>query len=174
MPKRQEPFSLPNTRKPVAAKPAAPTLTEEQIHIQVMDWWGLACHGFKVDIRLLMHTPNGGKRGIRQAVRFKRMGVRAGWPDLFLSVPRECVLVEGVGPKSTCRAAAWHGLFVEMKKPGGRLEPSQREIHALLTAQGYAVMVAWSFDEAVTYISNYLTTGNAFAKPADGGKGGKW
>lgn len=167
MPKRQEPFSLPNARRPAKLPTAAPTQSEDSIQIQVMDWWGLACHGFRVDIRLLMHTPNGSRRSPRQGAQLKRMGMRAGWPDLFLAVPRPGAYVNAV-------PVMWHGLFIEMKKPGGRLEPSQREIHPLLTAQGYAVMVAWSFDEAVTYISNYLTSGNAFAKPADGGKGGKW
>lgn len=172
MPKRQDPFSLPNARRPAKLPTAAPVQSEDSIHIQVMDWWGLACHGFKVDIRLLMHTPNGGKRGIRQAVRFKRMGVRAGWPDLFLATPRTYAHINAVPVK-------WHGLFVELKRKGGHLEPTQREIHALLTAQGYAVMVAWSFDEAVTYISNYLTSGDAFAgktpdAPGKSGKGGAW
>lgn len=137
--------SQPVSLKDLAAQQAAGQ-SEDTIQIRVMGWWARTCAGFNVDERLLQHTPNGGKRGKREGARFKAMGVRAGWPDLFLAVPQ----------------AHWHGLFVELKKATGRLEPSQRELHPVLKAEGYAVMVAWSYEEAVTYITNYLTTGEAF------------
>ena len=33
------------------------------------------------------HVPNGGKRGIKEAVNFKRMGVTPGVPDLVMMLP---------------------------------------------------------------------------------------
>ncbi|OAV75921.1 VRR-NUC domain protein [Bacteroidales bacterium Barb7] len=38
--------------------------------------------------KLLHHSPNGGKRNATEAVRFKRMGVRAGFPDVILLLPK--------------------------------------------------------------------------------------
>jgi hypothetical protein len=52
-----------------------------------------------------------------------------------------------------------------MKSSEGRIEPSQRELMQLLEAQGYAVTVAWNFDEAVGAITRYLKSGNPLLKP---------
>ena len=40
------------------------------------------------DLELLYHVPNGGSRNKAEASKLKRMGVRAGVPDLVLPVPR--------------------------------------------------------------------------------------
>lgn len=50
---------------------------------------------------LVAHVPNGGKRSIAQAARFKAMGVVAGIPDLIVLVP--------VG----------RAIFFEVKRPAG-------------------------------------------------------
>lgn len=76
------------------------------------------------------------------------MGVRAGWPDLQLAVPR----------------AGKPGLFIELKSPDGRLTDEQKELLPLIEAQGYAVCVAWSFDESVSAIVNYLKHGDPLRK----------
>lgn len=62
------------------------------------------------------HTPNGGKRGRVEAIRFKMIGVEAGIPDyLFL----------------------WGGLYgLEFKKPGGDRSDSQIALHPRLMAAG--------------------------------------
>lgn len=114
----------------------------------VVDWWAFACHGYRLDARLLCHCPNGGKRRPIEAAILKGMGVRSGWPDLQLAIPR----------------ADKHGLYLEMKSPKGRVEPEQKELLALLEAQGYAVCVAWSAEEGISAIVNYLKTGNPLLK----------
>lgn len=121
---------------------------ESRIQKQVVDWWALACHGYRLDARLLCHCPNGGKRRPIEAAILKGMGVRAGWPDLQLAVPR----------------ADKHGLFLELKSPDGRMTPEQKELLPLIEAQGYAVTCAWGFDEAVGAIINYLKSGNPLLK----------
>jgi hypothetical protein len=51
-----------------------------------------------------------------------------------------------------------HGaLYLEMKTPTGAVSPAQRELHALLTAQGYRVVVPRTFDQAVAAITLYLS-----------------
>lgn len=122
--------------------------SETRIHLAVVRWWDLAASGYGLDKRLLAHAANGGRRSRVEAAIFKGMAVRAGWPDLQLAVPR--------GDK--------HGLFLELKSPDGRISPEQKEILSLLHAQGYAVCVAWSFDEGIGAIINYLKTGNPLLK----------
>lgn len=88
----------------------------------------------------LHHSPNGGKRNPREAGRLKAQGVMAGFPDLFLFVPR----------------GGLHGLFVEMKAPKGRMSDSQKEVMQRLRSQGYECAVCYGFDEARTAILDYL------------------
>lgn len=91
---------------------------------------------------LVFAIPNGGKRDAKTAMILKNMGVRAGVPDVFISVPR----------------GGAHGLFVELKKVGGKLSDDQDRIIEALRAQGYRVEVcegleaAW--DTAMEYLFN--------------------
>ena len=74
----------------------------------------------------------------------KAEGVRAGVPDLFLSVPR----------------GAYHGLFIEMKKEnGGRVSISQKSMIESLKSQGYAAFVCRGWTEARITIEAYLHGG---------------
>ena len=52
------------------------------------------------------HSPNGGKRNAREAAKFKRMGTRSGFPDLFLAYPNK----------------QYAGLFIELKAEGGKAQ----------------------------------------------------
>lgn len=133
-------------------------MKESQIQSAVISWWQLAHRGLGVpDARLLMMIPNGayfgaGKtaRGIPLAVirsvQMKRQGMVSGAPDLFLAVARSSL--GGVRRN--------HGLWLEMKTEVGRLSPVQKEMHELLRNQGYAVVTAHSFDEAVNALTAYL------------------
>lgn len=121
---------------------------ETRIHLQVVSWWNTAAAGYRLDARLLSHAANGGKRGWREGQIFKGMAVRAGFEDLFLAVPR--------GGK--------HGLMLELKSPTGRIAPEQKELMKLHEDQGYAVTVAWSFEEGISAIMNYLRTGDPHKK----------
>ena len=74
------------------------------------------------------HPPNGGSRGAREGAQFKRMGVRAGVPDL-------CIMwVGGYG-------------FIELKAPKGKLSKNQREYHGTLEKHGVQVRTASSLSE---------------------------
>ena len=124
-------------------------MTESQIQSAVIAWFKVACKGLHVtDERLLYHIRNQGSTGSRRGhihgAIYKGMGLRAGVPDLFLAVAR-------------CKqTVAYYGLFIEMKTDGGRLSDAQREMHPLLRSEGYMVVVAKSFDEAVNFIVDYL------------------
>lgn len=97
----------------------------------------------------LAAIPNGGSRRKQtknfsfEAMRMKREGVRAGFPDLQLTVP--------IGD--------YHGLFIEMKRRDGvpsDIKPAQKEWHQKLLKKGYAVAVAFGFDAAKLAVCDYL------------------
>lgn len=110
---------------------------EQQHQIAWVLWFSLQ---YPTLAPLLHHSPNGGKRNAREAARFKAMGTRAGFPDLFLAVPSN----------------VYHGLFVELKTDKGRLTDNQKAYGELLSGQGYRVEVVRSFDEFKTIINEYL------------------
>lgn len=89
---------------------------------------------------LFIHVPNGQNVGVRQGARLKGMGLCAGFPDLFLFVPR----------------GGYNGLAIEMKAPKGR--PTQRQLTVInqLTEQNYQAHVCFGFDDAVEKIKEYL------------------
>lgn len=80
--------------------------------------------------------------------RAKAEGVKAGAPDLMVPIPRR----------------QERGLFVELKtedrrpKRGGAggVADVQNDYHEFLRAQGYAVVVAYGWQEAVAAIRDYL------------------
>lgn len=90
-------------------------------------------------------VPNGGKRGKREAGRFKAGGVKAGVPDLVFPEPRGC----------------FHGLFIEMKRiKGSKLkEPDQLLWRELLTAKGYCCSMAEGAEKAKIALEAYLMLG---------------
>lgn len=95
-------------------------------------------------LRLLYHIPNGGARTKTEGGIFKAMGVKAGVPDLFLPVGK-------TGPDGLR-----YGLYIELKAPGGRLRPNQREWLEALRLQGYACAVCYGAEEAEQALEKYL------------------
>ena len=89
---------------------------------------------------VFMSIPNGGKRDPRVAAQMKREGVLAGAPDLFLAEPR----------------LHWHGLFIEMKKIGGRTSDKQNQVILNLRTKGYQVLVCEGADEAYGELLRYV------------------
>ena len=87
------------------------------------------------------HSPNGGYREIAEAAKFKRLGVSAGFPDIFIPVPRK-----GCG-----------GLFIELKRvSGGRLSEAQRGWGDLLIKNGFAWHEAHGSEVAIRIVMDYF------------------
>ena len=134
----------------IRTKDFRPLQPEDSIQVSCVSWFSVA---YPELARLLHHSANEGKRTTRivhthagtrvvctGGARLKAMGMQPGFPDLFLAVPRR----------------GMHGLFIEMKSATGRLEPSQREMLALLSEQGYATAVCRSLDEFQDVTDSYL------------------
>lgn len=121
-------------------------MTEDSEQMAIMTWarWQSWGDGKLADY--LHHSPNGGKRHIKTAQKFKAMGTQAGFPDLFLFIPH----------------GGYHGLFIELKRPKsqgkaqGRLSDSQKAMMAKLGDQGYRAVVCYGYDEAIQTIRDYL------------------
>ena len=105
--------------------------------------------GQYLETEWLHHIPNGGLRDKVTASRLKAEGVKDGVLDLFLPVAR----------------GIYHGLYIEMKRPGqenhknGGRTPNQVKFSDFVMGQGFAVVIAYSWGEAVNYIIQYLELG---------------
>lgn len=133
-------------KKAVKTKPPKPaTESEDKIQSDCFMWF---YNAYPVLRGLLFHIPNGGQRSAREANKFKAMGVIAGIPDLFLSIPSR--------NKNGLNTGLYYGLYIEMKTPTGVLSKEQKEIHIKLIAQGYHVTVCRSLEEFKSLILNYL------------------
>lgn len=60
---------------------------EELMQINIINWARSVQDDYPA-LKWLMHIPNGGKRNISEAAKFKKMGVKAGVADLLLPVFR--------------------------------------------------------------------------------------
>lgn len=92
---------------------------------------------------LLFHIPNGGQRNAGEAGRLKAMGVLPGMPDLCLPV----------------RTQKFGALYIELKKPGGKLSKAQEERIPRLREAGNDVQVCDSIEKAWANILWHLCGG---------------
>lgn len=76
-------------------------------------------------------VPNGGQRDAREASNLKTQGVLAGVPDLFILAP---------GGRT---------IWIEMKAEDGRVSISQAGLHPHIQSLGFALIVAYSAEEAL-------------------------
>ena len=123
-------------------KPALPGLEKdvsEQKHQEWLAQW-LDAKGI-----VWWHTPNEGKRNVRQGTKLKRGGMKAGVPDVIIITP---------APN-----APWaRGVAIELKKPKGkksakgRLTPAQRNWLCWLERDGWSTCVAYGWKEAVEWL----------------------
>lgn len=116
------------------AKSPAPPPTEEVEQIKLAVWLA------KMGIRFTA-SANGGKRNYWEAVKFKRMGVSAGYPDIEVPLPS--------GP--------YHGLYLELKRQsGGKISAQQQDWLNYLNEKGYWAKVAYGFEDAKRIVLEYL------------------
>ena len=116
-------------------------LTEAQHQEQVIIWCDHeAPTHLRRKTRQILHIPNGGHRNKAVAAQLKAQGTRKGIPDLFVPIP----------------AGHEHGLWIELKKIGGRPSAEQLAHLAELRANGYRAVIAVGWREAVVIITEYL------------------
>lgn len=119
-------------------------MTEHDEQRALIDWVHLN-QTKHPELRLLYATPNAGKRSVGAAKWMQAEGMRKGVPDLCLP----------------CARNGYHGLYIEMKVEGGRMRPEQKEYLRMLQDQDYCAVIAWSADEAIQIIEEYLDGADA-------------
>ena len=102
--------------------------------------WAEFYSGKYPQLAMMYHIPNGGSRNKLEAHNLKLQGVKAGVPDIFLSVP----------------SGKYHGLYIEMKYGKNKPTDKQTEWMKALSEQGYGVKVCYSWQEASKAICRYL------------------
>lgn len=125
--------------KPVDPATIARAGTEHAHQVAVFVWAALNAPKYP-ELRMMFAIPNGGERNVIVAANLKAEGVRAHVPDICLPVAR----------------GNWHGLFIEMKKAGGRVDPGQAKYHEELKKQGYGACVCIGWEAAIQTIESYL------------------
>jgi hypothetical protein len=83
---------------------------------------------------LIYAIPNGGKRNVIEAARFKRQGVTAGVSDLHLIHNGKIY-------------------FIEVKTSGGRQSLLQEQFEKFVKSQGFEYYIVRSVDDVLTLIS---------------------
>ena len=87
-----------------------------------------------------IHVANEGRRHPATAERFKKAGMRPGFPDLLIPVAR--------GP--------YHSLYIEMKAEGGRIAEKQAEWIWRLREEGMCAYVCIGANSAIKLIDRYM------------------
>lgn len=87
----------------------------------------------------LHHSPNGKRRTKAEGAKLKLMGVRAGFPDLYLAWP----------------LGEYRGLVIEMKLGKGKATPAQKEWLAHFKKCGYVAEVL-TLDAAQKTFTDYM------------------
>lgn len=114
--------------------------TEFAHQVALFAWAALAKQQYP-ELEMLFAIKNEEKSG--SAIvggRFKASGVKAGVPDVMLPIARQGV----------------HGLFIELKKPGGKARKEQIEFGGKLQNQKYGWCVCDSWEKAKDVILMYL------------------
>jgi len=86
------------------------------------------------------HVPNGGKRDPREAGRFQRMGVKAGYPDIRIDRPASSAPI---------------GAAIELKAGKARASDAQQDWHAALYIYGVRTALCRSLDEVIAALKKW-------------------
>lgn len=111
-------------------------ISEDTIHRMVMQWVNL-----HKDIQpFILHFPAEGKRTPTFGRRMKDYGMRRGVSDLLIAFQNH-----GFG-----------GMWLELKSANGIVSKEQKQFMADMRSVGYCCEVAWSFEEAISYLEWYI------------------
>nr|DAP00690.1 MAG TPA: Nuclease [Caudoviricetes sp.] len=89
---------------------------------------------------LFCHIANERKTSIQQGAKLKRLGVRAGMPDILIFQPNK----------------TYSGLAIELKIKPNKPTKNQLEVLTMLSNNNWNTAVCYDFDEAKNLIDNHL------------------
>lgn len=113
-------------------------VSESTLQIQCVRWFDIQ---YPFWSKYLFHIRNGGSiKSAREGMKFKRMGVRKGIPDLFLSIPH----------------IDWHGFYIELKKKGGKPSLEQVENGKAFEDLGYKFLIIDDIEVFIDEVNEYM------------------
>jgi len=116
--------------------------TEDQLQMRISQW---------LDIVLppgafWHHSPNEGKRHVAYKLKQKRMGTKAGWPDIEIFVPGD-----------QTRVGNSISIFIELKRPkGGKLSDNQAFVRDKLENAGCFWQLCRSIDQVEEFLEGLI------------------
>lgn len=114
------------------------TISESALQIQCVKYFDMQ---YAYWSQYLYHIRNGGSiKSAREGLKFKRMGVRKGVPDLFLSLPTN----------------EYHGFYIELKKKGGKPSEEQLEKGYRYMELGYKFAIIDDIESFISEIDLYM------------------
>jgi len=115
--------------------------TEDQLHVRIGQWLDVVLPPGAV----WHHSPNEGNRHVAYKVKQKRMGTRAGWPDIEIFCP---------GDQSKVGNSI--AIFIEVKRPGGKLSANQAMMREKLELAGCFWQLCKSVDQVHEYLNGLI------------------
>lgn len=109
-------------------------ISETSLHFDVARYLGMA---WPLDLPFT-HFPAGERRDERTGGKLKRMGLKAGWPDFQLILPKG-----RIG-------------FIELKVGDGKLSDEQAEFRRLAIKAGCGYAICRSVDEVEATLAGWL------------------
>ena len=135
--------------------------TEHQEQAAVVDWFQSYARTKGIDPRLLIAIPNAqillstcGTDKFKVLAYLKAEGLQPSVPDLMLAWPKLESTINGYPNKML--PPIFNGLFVEMKRKGGKPSKDQLFMAGLLRSAGFNVVIAYGADEAMRAIKGYI------------------
>ena len=120
--------------KPKPKKRTQPLTTEDDIQETVIEY----CELKHI---IAIHIPNESKRSVAYGAKMKRMGLRKGFPDIFIPTARK----------------GFHGLMIELKRDKkSRVSAEQTAWITYLNKQGYKAMICYGAREAINEVEKYF------------------
>lgn len=112
---------------------------EDRLQEACVKWFGARWPRYRL---LLHHSPNEGMlpKGRTDGAKRKRMGVRAGFPDLVLMMPDGC----------------YSYLAIELKTDEGRQSFAQKAMEEDMVAVGGCYRVVRGLDEFIKVVGEYV------------------
>ena len=117
-----------------------PRESDEQIALMEWALWMSKKHP---ELQYLLCIPNGEFRHKKTAAALKRMGVKAGFPDMILPVSRH----------------GYHSLAIELKRrkeAKSQISPEQKAWIKYLNSQGWHAVVCYGAADAIQKLEWYL------------------
>ncbi len=115
-------------------KRTQPLTTEDNEQIAVMQY----CELKQI---IAVHIPNESKRSVAYGAKMKRMGLRKGFPDIFIPTARK----------------GFHGLMIELKRDKkSRVSTEQTAWIIYLNKQGYKALLCYGAGQAIDEIEKYF------------------